>query len=410
MKIIVPLTTQRIKVSIQRNEAFPLRDGMVRGLQLDKLKASYRWRLRYSIGKKRSYYTLGEYPALTLSNARAKALKIKELIQDGKDPQMEKKRREEEIIRIQNKKSFHQIAMDFFEIKKKSISREKFKKSWLGTYTNYIYPLVGSKPVDDIGRSLIISVIKRVPKIKLSMDNTKNNKTYKAKEVLSVIRAIFRYAVDNGYLEHNPSLEISISSLLPKEIRHKRKAVIEIERLREIYQSIKSIDNQEIRYKLLFQALTALRTVGLYRLKWEYIDFNKRVIIYPVNTYKGNQEPFKLPLTNTLVEILEFMKILKCGDYVFIDSKTKEVSFSSLMSKHYRDLGINDHTPHGWRASFASISMEFIKEHSKGFLVIESQLAHKIGSRITQAYFRSNFLDERRELMRWWESLLENNQ
>jgi len=64
------------------------------------------------------------------------------------------------------------------------------------------------------------------------------------------------------------------------------------------------------------------------------------------------------------------------------------------------------HTPHGWRSSFQTIAAEKYKEHKFPFEVIESQLHHKIGDKVTQAYLRTDFLDERRELLKWWEGFL----
>jgi len=39
--------------------------------------------------------------------------------------------------------------------------------------------------------------------------------------------------------------------------------------------------------------------------------------------------------------------------------------------------------------------------------IIEVQLAHKIGSRVSQAYNRALYLDQRKELVQWWGDWLE---
>jgi integrase len=66
-------------------------------------------------------------------------------------------------------------------------------------------------------------------------------------------------------------------------------------------------------------------------------------------------------------------------------------------------------TAHGLRSSFSTICYEHQREHGFSAEVIESQLAHKVGSKVTRAYLRSDFLDERRELLEWWELFIENN-
>jgi hypothetical protein len=40
--------------------------------------------------------------------------------------------------------------------------------------------------------------------------------------------------------------------------------------------------------------------------------------------------------------------------------------------------------------------------------VIETQLAHSVGSKVSQAYNRALYLDERKELMKWWSNYLNN--
>ena len=406
MRIIQPLTIQKIKSSIKNNQNFPLRDGAVSGLQLDRLKGGFRWRLRYSFGKKRSYYTLGDYPTISLAKAREMALDIKRLLIEGIDPQEHKKNQKESLISKQTQKRFFELAQEFFEIKSQNISKEKFKKSWLGSYKNYIHPKIGQKRVDEISKKEIINLIKDVPKIRLKNDTRASNKTYKAKEVLAVLKAIFEYGVDNEIVEINPAYSIKIASILPKEIPLKMRASTNIDELREIFAKFKSLNQKELKYKLMFQALTALRNVGLYRLKWEYIDFKKGIITYPPLTYKANQDRFRIPLTPTLIEILEFFKKINQSEFVFRNPKTKEASFSSLMSKQYKRLNITNHSPHGWRASFKTLAVEGASEHNFSFEVIEAQLNHKIGDKVTQAYLRSDFLEQRRELLLWWEGKL----
>ena len=47
-------------------------------------------------------------------------------------------------------------------------------------------------------------------------------------------------------------------------------------------------------------------------------------------------------------------------------------------------------------------------EHSEyGFEVIETQLAHKIGSKVSQAYNRAHYLEQRKEMMQWWADWLD---
>ncbi|WP_024786811.1 MULTISPECIES: hypothetical protein [unclassified Lebetimonas] len=123
-------------------------------------------------------------------------------------------------------------------------------------------------------------------------------KIYTAKEVFNYVKNCLDYALNLGLIEYNPAYGIDPSKILPREQKEKMKAVINETKIKEVYQKILSYDYEASRYIMQFQALTALRNVGLYRLKWEYIDFKRKIIIYPPNTYKDNKEPFRLPLTD----------------------------------------------------------------------------------------------------------------
>ncbi len=60
-------------------------------------------------------------------------------------------------------------------------------------------------------------------------------------------------------------------------------------------------------------------------------------------------------------------------------------------------------TVHGFRATFSTIA------NGSGFDgdVIEKALAHEERNRVRAAYHRSEYLEQRRELMHWWADLLQ---
>ena len=57
-KVKEPLTDKKIKAEIKKGTK-TISDGSISGLALYKTKTSYIWRLRYSYGGKRSYYSIG---------------------------------------------------------------------------------------------------------------------------------------------------------------------------------------------------------------------------------------------------------------------------------------------------------------------------------------------------------------
>jgi Arm DNA-binding domain len=54
------------------------------------------WRLKYRSNGKEKLFAIGVYPEISLAQARAKALEARQLIRDGADPVMERRRRRSE--------------------------------------------------------------------------------------------------------------------------------------------------------------------------------------------------------------------------------------------------------------------------------------------------------------------------
>jgi len=398
--------TQTAINSFLKSDRKKISDGMVKGLRLVKKSKNTIWEFRYKkIGtQKDTNIKIGNYPDISLKTAREIAREYKELLARGIDPNDYKREKEEAIKREKEKKTLKAVAYEYLETKK---HLAKFKKGHKRAFESYIIPIIGYKKINEITRLDIIGIIKKVPKIKLPNATRVKNKTYTAKEVFRYLRECLDYALNIGYIEYNPAQGIDPSKILPPEQPEKMKALINKNKIKELYTQILNIKTPAVKLLLQFQILTALRNVGLYRLKWDYIDWDKKIIVYPPNTYKGNKQEYRLPLTNTLIEILNYFKtIYHSSPYVFKNEDTKEESFSTRLSSYYRKFLTKEHTPHGWRSSFSSIAYEYQKEHNIPIEAIELQLNHTIGSSVTMAYMRSDFLEERRKLLEWWENFL----
>jgi integrase len=380
------------------------------GLYLVVEKTKKVWRLRYKLKGWKTHrpFTIGEYPYISLAEARKKAIELKTLVQEGIDLQEWKKQKELEKIKLQNRKKVSDLIEEYLEIKKENVSESRFKKNYIGTFNNYVIPFIGNKFIDTVTKQDILHLLKEVPKIKLKNATRSTNKTYKAKEVLNIIKDLFEFGMDNDYLDYNPAYRIKIDRILPKHKEQHISAILNIDKLRKLYKTILTIENPVTSKILQFQALTMLRNGNIRNLKWGYIDWDKKLIIYPKNTMKASHSDFKLPLTETLIEILKYFEpISKNKEYVFVSIKTNKPISENFLSDKYKELGYKGiHSPHGWRSSFRTIAAENLEEHKCSIEVIEAQLHHKIGNKVTQAYLRTDFLENRRVLLQWWEDKL----
>ena len=116
--------------------------------------------------------------------------------------------------------------------------------------------------------------------------------------------------------------------------------------------------------------------------------------------------PHTVPLSDQAIAILEQIgNLFGQEGLVFpgIKDQSKQLSENTLLYALYR-LGYHSRaTVHGFQATFSTIANEC------GFSgdVIEKALAHEERNRVRAAYHRSEYLEQRRELMQWWADYLD---
>jgi hypothetical protein len=148
-KITKPLTNTEVKQAKPKDKDYTLLDG--EGLQLRvKINGTKSWLFNYyhPITKKRKNLSLGQYPALTLAEARKQRASSKELLTNNIDP---KEYRDDQLSDEKLKMGFtlNSIALDWFEVKKTKIAETTSKSLWRN-FENHLFPSIGHRPIDKI--------------------------------------------------------------------------------------------------------------------------------------------------------------------------------------------------------------------------------------------------------------------
>ncbi len=396
-KYVKPLSDGEIKRAKPKDKDYKLYDG--NGLILVVRKSGKKiFKARFKINKKESEKTLGEYPIISLAKAREKNTDIKRLIADGINPN--EKAKEDE------KNTFNDVSSLYFEFKKSDVSDNYLKKQ-KSRYEYFIKKEIGNKPVDEITKKDIINCINNIPNAKTR--STKNTDLRETKRiVLLLINTIFKYGNTNDLMNNSAYLKIDKDTLISKKNPIHFKAVTNEKEFKNIYKVVNEyVGDVSTKYALIFLIHTALRSKNVRFLRWEQIDFDRRIIEFSRDEMKA-KEAFRLPLTdftyNLLKEVQEYNGTYK---YVFssVLSKNKMLSENTL-GYALKRIGITDITPHGFRSSFSTICYENHKQHGFSGEVIEAQLSHSIGNNVKMAYLRSDFLEDRRRLCEWWDEWL----
>ena len=114
-----------------------------------------------------------------------------------------------------------------------------------------------------------------------------------------------------------------------------------------------------------------------------------------------------VPLSDQAIRILnELKEITGKHDLIFPSRQSwkKPMSENTMLYAMYRMGYHGIATVHGFRATASTILNE------SGFKpdVIERQLAHVEKNKVRAAYHRSEYLEERREMMQWWADFIDS--
>lgn len=134
---------------------------------------------------------------------------------------------------------------------------------------------------------------------------------------------------------------------------------------------------------------------------WDEIDLDDAIWTVPGNRMKAGIE-HRVPLSTPALAVLAEAREIRDSSRLLFPSITGRPMSDSTLSKLLRVRGIAG-VPHGFRSSFRDWAAEhtsFARE------VMEAALAHQVANKVEAAYFRSDLLDKRRELMQEWAAYL----
>jgi integrase len=107
----------------------------------------------------------------------------------------------------------------------------------------------------------------------------------------------------------------------------------------------------------------------------------------------------RVPLSAAAMAVLEPMKEIREGDFVFSGAKKGKPLSNMAMLAVLKRMSRGDLTCHGFRSTFRDWAAEctnFPRE------VVEMALAHTIESKVEAAYRRGDLFQKRRQLMEAW--------
>ena len=354
------------------------------------------WRMRYRFSGKHKEIALGQYPEIPLVEARRLAEEARVLLMKGINPSDE--RRERKRSYSVTDRQFNVIALKWWEQQKDAWSTDH--QARVKRFITIDCKSLSSLLIEKIDAGHITEVM-------LSIEASGSPK--KAPVILSVINRIFGYALAHRLTRNNPAQGLPLKDIIKplKKARSHSAIINPIELgnlIHDIDMTISGTFCTAEALKLIPRVF--LRPKEIRGLKWEYVDFEEKLIRIPAQEMKKDRDHL-VPLSKQVIKQLEYIYVeTRYSPYVFPNSRDSSIPMSkNVMTNRLRDLGYSADvmSAHGFRSTASTILHEQGWSHD----AIEVQLAHLTGSNTSRAYNRAIYLPERKKMMQTWSDYLE---
>ena len=396
--------------------------GGVAGLHMQVTDSGARsWLLRVRVGEKRRELGLGSFPEVSLAKARERAAEAKDAIRAGIDPVEERKAARAALIAAQRRgKTFAEAWEGYAAQKVKEFSTEKYRAQWRVSVETYALPEIGAMAVQDVALQDIQRILAPIWE----------SKTVTASKLRQKIEGALNWATVQGYRAgDNPARwRGNLDMVLPapgKVADAQSYPSLQLDDVSRWWQALQAREGMGAA-ALRFQALTATRAGAIRFAAWSEIDLQARMwTIQPgrkASKIAPNDRPKRIPLTDDMVALLEAVPRFEGSDLVFPAPRGGALSDATLGKvmrsiheadikaggKGYVDAATGEQAvPHGLRSTYRTWVAERTRFDGD---MAEIALFHKVGSKVQQAYDRSDQVEKRRGMMAAWGRFLQGAQ
>ena len=341
---------------------------------------SWRWRVQEK-GKER-LLTLGQYPAMGISEAR----RARETAAGGNTPKLTP--------------TFEAVARQWHELNKPRW-KPHHAADVLASLQTEVFPAFGSVPVNGVTGAMVLGAL-RLMEARGAVET--------ARRVKQRCSAVFGFAASHEWTAADPTLGIK-AALAPLPAKGRRPALLTLEEARGLIAAMDGATGQPVtKVALRLLALTAARPGEIAGMRWDELQGDEWHL--PPERTKITVDRARLaeahvvPLVPQAIACLDAIRPLTSASvFVFPShvSMRKPMSENALGEMLIR-LGYQGrHVPHGWRATFSSVMNE---RYPADRQVIDLMLAHTPKDRVEGVYNRARHSGRRRELAGLWADML----
>ncbi len=375
--------------------------GGVPGLHLQVIGDSRTYVMRMTVDGRRRVMGMGSASTMMLGQARDRALEIRAQVAKGVDPIAARQERKTEAVRKAAQDTTFQDALDAYLEMREATWKPGGKSSaqWRASLETHASKLL-AKRVAAVTDDDVIAVLKP---IWTALPET-------ASRVRQRIESLIDYAVAEGWrdpganparLKGHVALRLADQKAVRKQSgKSAHFPAVQVKDVEAFVTELKGKSGMGAK-ALRFVLLTASRSGAVRLATWGQIDFGAKVWTCPAETMKTG-EAHRVPLSEQAIVMLKEMKPGKPNQLIFPAPRggpLSDMALSEVMrGMEFYDADGRRAVPHGLRSTFANWGLEA----GHAFELVDRALAHKPASQVTQAYFRSDLLEQRRPLMQAW--------
>jgi len=306
---------------------------------------------------------LGEFPEMTVDQARVKAAKVAGQLASGKNPIAEaRENREQKTVK------------DAFEWYLENVSKPQ-KITWQRDQRRFDRTCKGwlTRPLASLTRAEIVERFNAIGK---------KSGGGAANAFLDLMRNIYSSAIDNGWVTINP---IGKVERFPKP---QRERFLDAYELAKWFDAVNSLQREVTRDFFFLLLWTGARRENVMSMRWEEVDMQAALWLIPAEKFKGRKSRKKshtIPLSSQAMTILTRRREATVSPWVFPgQSKSGRMTDpSAAWAQIVARSGLRDIRIHDIRRTLAS----WQAMGGSSLLVIGKMLGHS-SAESTQIYAR----------------------
>lgn len=406
------LTDIKAKNAKPLEKEYKLTDGFGMFLRVTPKGSKY-WQMAYRFEGKQKLFSIGVYPAVSLSDARQRRDEARRLLAQGIDPNAKKQAEVKELkAKRDNTRSFRTVAKAWFSTKTKW-SDDYGDAVWKRLET-YAFPVIGDKDVAELDTGDLLVPVKKVEAL---------GYLEVAMRIQQYITAILRHAVQQKLIRHNPAYDMEGAVQKPQT---EHRPALELEEIPQLLNKIAEYKGRRLTILAIqLNLMIFIRSSELRFARWSEIDFKSKLWVIPeqreaIENVKHSTRGAKMKRKHFVPLCKQAMKILKeIRQLTYEEGQDDGLIFTgcydsfkpmseNTINKALRNMGYNtkqDICGHGFRtlACSALIESGLWSEDA-----VELQMSHKESNSVRAAYtHKAKHLDQRRLMLQWWADFLD---